>query len=72
MPRFYFHLLNVDAEEGTELPDLAAAREHAIRNARFTMATRSRKKASWFGGTVSRSRTVLGECWIPSTSASSC
>jgi SepF-like predicted cell division protein (DUF552 family) len=41
LPRFYFHLLNdVDApdEEGTELPDLATAREQAVRNARFTMA----------------------------------
>jgi hypothetical protein len=41
LPGFYFHLVNdVDApdEEGTELPDLPAAREHAVRNARFTMA----------------------------------
>ena len=41
MPRFYFHLLNdVDApdEEGKELADLDAAREHARRNIRFTAA----------------------------------
>ncbi len=39
MPRFYFHLLNdVDApdEEGVELPDLEAARAHALREARVT------------------------------------
>ena len=37
MPRFYFHLRNdviADDEEGQELPDLAAAREVAIMNAR--------------------------------------
>jgi hypothetical protein len=36
MPRFFFHLHNdVDTsdEEGTELPDLASAREHARREA---------------------------------------
>ena len=37
MPRFYFHLYNdviaLD-EEGAELPDLAAAREYALENAR--------------------------------------
>jgi hypothetical protein len=41
MPRFYFHLHNdVDAPdpEGKELPDLDAAREAAVRNARFTFA----------------------------------
>ena len=41
VPRFYFHLLNdVDAsdEEGKELPDLEAARRHAIQNLRFTAA----------------------------------
>ena len=41
MPRFYFHLLNdVDApdEEGKELRDLEAAREHARRLAVFTAA----------------------------------
>ncbi len=39
VPRFFFHLYNdVDApdEEGIELPDLAAARDYALRNARFT------------------------------------
>jgi hypothetical protein len=37
MPRFYFHLYNdvvVMDEEGTELADAAAAREHAIEEAR--------------------------------------
>jgi hypothetical protein len=41
VPRFYFHLLNdVDApdDEGKELPDLEAAREHARRCARVTIA----------------------------------
>ena len=41
MPRFYFHLrndLSVDDEEGVELPDLAAARDHAIYNARSIAA----------------------------------
>ena len=41
MPRFFFHLLNdVDApdEEGKELPDLDAARNHARQNVRFTAA----------------------------------
>lgn len=41
MPRFYFNLrndLSVDDEEGLELPDLAAAREHAIYNARSIAA----------------------------------
>jgi hypothetical protein len=41
VPRFYFHLLNdVDApdEEGKELPDLEAAREHARRCGRVTIA----------------------------------
>lgn len=39
MERFYFHLFNdVDAhdEEGVELADLDAAREHAKADARFT------------------------------------
>ncbi len=37
MPRFYFHLRNTletDDEEGRELPDLEAARELALENAR--------------------------------------
>ena len=41
MPRFYFHLLNdVDApdDEGKELQDLEAAREHARRMAIFSAA----------------------------------
>ena len=41
MPRFYFHLRNdleVDDEEGTEVPDLAAAREFALLNARSIAA----------------------------------
>lgn len=39
MARYFFHLLNdVDApdNEGKELPNLEAAREHACRNIRFT------------------------------------
>ena len=39
MPWFYFHLHNdIDApdHEGVELPDLEAARAHAIRQARVT------------------------------------
>lgn len=38
MARYYFHLRNdvdTDDEEGIELPDVAAAREHAIENARM-------------------------------------
>ena len=41
MPHYYFHLHNhVGArdEEGQDLPDLAAAREEAIRGARDLMA----------------------------------
>ena len=41
MPRYYFHLLNdVDApdDEGSELPDLAAARDKAARSLRFTLS----------------------------------
>lgn len=37
MPRFFFHLrddLDVIDEEGTELPDLAAARRQAVKEAR--------------------------------------
>ena len=37
MPRFFFHLYDdmvVLDEEGKDLPSAAAAREHAIRNAR--------------------------------------
>ena len=37
MPRYYFHLrddLSVDDEEGQELPNLQAAREVALQNAR--------------------------------------
>lgn len=39
MPRYYFHLHNdVDApdDEGVEFPDLEAARQHAMADARFT------------------------------------
>ena len=39
VPRYYFHLLNdVDAPDadGVELPNLVAAREHAIGSAVFT------------------------------------
>ena len=41
MPRFYFHLINdldVPDEDGQEFASLAAAREHAIEQARFTLA----------------------------------
>jgi len=37
MPRYYFHLhdtAGVEDDEGTELPDVAAAREYALANAR--------------------------------------
>ena len=40
MPMFFFHLRNSDAlhdSEGTELPDVAAAREHATTVARELM-----------------------------------
>jgi hypothetical protein len=48
MPRFYFHLLNdVDApdEEGTDLPDLEAARKHARRSALFTASETLKEEA---------------------------
>lgn len=41
MPRFYFHLHNdVDVSDkgGQEMPDLTAARAHAVRMARFEIA----------------------------------
>jgi hypothetical protein len=41
VPRFYFHLHNdvdVPDDEGVELPDLQAARTHAVRSARVTFA----------------------------------
>ena len=41
VPRFYFHLydnLDVLDDEGIELPDLEAARAHAVRCARVTFA----------------------------------
>jgi hypothetical protein len=41
MPRFYLHLrndLDVPDDEGTDLPDLDAARTRAAANARFTLA----------------------------------
>jgi hypothetical protein len=45
MPKFYFHLHN-DIEcmddEGAELPDLKAARAHAVRQARVTFAETAR------------------------------
>jgi hypothetical protein len=40
MPRYYFHLYNdvvAEDEEGQDLPDLAAAREYALRNIRDLM-----------------------------------
>ena len=45
VPRFYFHLHNdmdVVDEEGVELPDLEAARSHAVRQARVTFAETAR------------------------------
>jgi hypothetical protein len=39
VPRFYFHLHNdvdIPDDEGVELPDLEAARAHAVRSARVT------------------------------------
>ena len=41
MPRYFFHIYNdliAEDEEGAELPDLPAAREHAISGARSLMA----------------------------------
>jgi hypothetical protein len=41
VPKYYFHLHNdmdVPDEEGTDLPDLEAARDYAIRQARVTFA----------------------------------
>ena len=41
MPRFYFNLRNdisVDDDEGAVLPDLVAARQHALSNARSIAA----------------------------------
>jgi hypothetical protein len=41
MPRYFFHIYNdmvAMDQEGTELPDMAAAREHAIEGARSLMA----------------------------------
>ena len=40
MPRYFFHLYNdvvAEDEEGQDLPDLAAAREYALRNIRDLM-----------------------------------
>jgi hypothetical protein len=45
LPRFFFHLHNsIEAidEEGTELPDLRAARREAIRNGRDIIASEIR------------------------------
>lgn len=46
MPRFYFHLYNdtdVPDEDGTELPDLAAARAHAMIMARFEISEAAKR-----------------------------
>jgi len=46
MPRFYFHLHNdadVSDERGKELPDLAAARAHAIKMARFEVSEAAKR-----------------------------
>ena len=48
MPRYFLHLRNdmdVPDEEGLELPDLAAARETAIVNARFSLAQAAMEEA---------------------------
>ena len=41
MPRFYFHVFNDETsldDEGLELPDLEAARAHAVEGARSLMS----------------------------------
>jgi hypothetical protein len=46
MPRFYFHVFNDETaldDEGTELPDLEAARTHAVEGARSLMSDTLRK-----------------------------
>ena len=46
MPRFYFHLHNhadVSDESGKELPDLEAARAHAISLARFEVSEAAKR-----------------------------
>jgi hypothetical protein len=46
MPRFYFHLYNdadVSDEDGEELPNLAAARAHAISMARFEISEAAKR-----------------------------
>ena len=48
MPNFYFHLhdsLDVCDEEGRDLPDLEAARAHAMRMARFELAEAAKIEA---------------------------
>jgi hypothetical protein len=62
MPRFYFHLHNsiesVD-EEGAVLPDMQAARQEAIRNARDIIANEIR-----YSGQIHLSHwlEIEGEC----------
>jgi hypothetical protein len=46
MPRFYFHLHNdadVSDESGNELPDLEAARAHAVSMARFEVSEAAKR-----------------------------
>jgi hypothetical protein len=46
MPRFYFHLYSdtdVSDEDGAELPDLEAARAHAISLARFEISEAAKR-----------------------------
>lgn len=46
MPRYFFHIRNsehVDDAEGRELPDLEAAREHALEGARDLVCEDIRK-----------------------------
>jgi hypothetical protein len=49
MPRYYFHILSqgqrVEDEEGTDLPDLDAARKEAITSAADLIADYSRSAA---------------------------
>jgi hypothetical protein len=46
MPRFYFHLYNdtdVSDQDGVELPDLEAARAHAMTMARFEVSEAAKR-----------------------------
>jgi hypothetical protein len=48
VPKFYFHLINdmdVPDEEGQELPDLAAARAHGVRQAQILIGEMAKEEA---------------------------